>query len=134
MKIGRNEPCPCGSGKKYKNCCYSKNTSVDFVPDDAEFITNKKGAKIYLDESYQPKLSISEGSSVTYEVLSVGFSNKHHPIATIKEGNNITAYILPDDYLEWCQTCVGLARMGNNMFPSKCVFSLNNSKYYVDIQ
>lgn len=21
-KIGRNEPCPCGSGKKYKKCCY----------------------------------------------------------------------------------------------------------------
>ena len=20
-KLGRNEPCPCGSGKKYKNCC-----------------------------------------------------------------------------------------------------------------
>jgi len=20
-KIGRNEPCPCGSGKKYKKCC-----------------------------------------------------------------------------------------------------------------
>jgi uncharacterized protein YecA (UPF0149 family) len=20
-KIGRNSPCPCGSGKKYKNCC-----------------------------------------------------------------------------------------------------------------
>ena len=20
-KIGRNDPCPCGSGKKYKNCC-----------------------------------------------------------------------------------------------------------------
>ncbi|MBR6947935.1 MAG: SEC-C domain-containing protein [Muribaculaceae bacterium] len=19
-KIGRNDPCPCGSGKKYKNC------------------------------------------------------------------------------------------------------------------
>jgi len=19
--IGRNEPCPCGSGKKYKKCC-----------------------------------------------------------------------------------------------------------------
>jgi len=23
-KIGRNEPCPCGSGKKYKNCCGRK--------------------------------------------------------------------------------------------------------------
>jgi preprotein translocase subunit SecA len=20
-KVGRNAPCPCGSGKKYKNCC-----------------------------------------------------------------------------------------------------------------
>lgn len=23
-KIGRNEPCPCGSGKKYKKCCLNK--------------------------------------------------------------------------------------------------------------
>ncbi|OXM84535.1 YecA family protein [Paenibacillus rigui] len=23
-KIGRNDPCPCGSGKKYKKCCISK--------------------------------------------------------------------------------------------------------------
>jgi SEC-C motif-containing protein len=23
-KIGRNEPCPCGSGKKYKHCCGAK--------------------------------------------------------------------------------------------------------------
>ena len=21
MKVGRNDPCPCGSGKKYKRCC-----------------------------------------------------------------------------------------------------------------
>ncbi len=24
-KIGRNDPCPCGSGKKYKKCCMNKN-------------------------------------------------------------------------------------------------------------
>jgi hypothetical protein len=23
MKPGRNDPCPCGSGKKYKKCCLS---------------------------------------------------------------------------------------------------------------
>jgi hypothetical protein len=23
-KVGRNDPCPCGSGKKYKKCCYGK--------------------------------------------------------------------------------------------------------------
>lgn len=21
QKVGRNDPCPCGSGKKYKQCC-----------------------------------------------------------------------------------------------------------------
>ena len=40
VKIGRNAPCPCGSGKKYKKCClmpkagkgqkYASNTK--FVP------------------------------------------------------------------------------------------------------
>jgi len=24
IKVGRNDPCPCGSGKKYKKCCYPK--------------------------------------------------------------------------------------------------------------
>ena len=24
-KIGRNDPCPCGSGKKYKKCCMNKD-------------------------------------------------------------------------------------------------------------
>ena len=23
--IGRNDPCPCGSGNKYKKCCWGKN-------------------------------------------------------------------------------------------------------------
>lgn len=27
-KIGRNEPCSCGSGKKYKNCCGQKNSPL----------------------------------------------------------------------------------------------------------
>ena len=25
METGRNAPCPCGSGKKYKKCCMNKN-------------------------------------------------------------------------------------------------------------
>ena len=43
-KIGRNEPCPCGSGKKYKKCCLRKHEkikellrgSVDFQEPEAE--------------------------------------------------------------------------------------------------
>lgn len=25
VKVGRNDPCACGSGKKFKNCCEGKN-------------------------------------------------------------------------------------------------------------
>ena len=24
MRVGRNDPCPCGSGVKFKKCCYRK--------------------------------------------------------------------------------------------------------------
>jgi uncharacterized protein YecA (UPF0149 family) len=25
-KVGRNEPCPCGSGKKFKKCCLERKS------------------------------------------------------------------------------------------------------------
>ena len=28
-KVGRNDPCPCGSGKKYKKCCGANTASAD---------------------------------------------------------------------------------------------------------
>ena len=28
-KTGRNDPCPCGSGKKYKRCCLTKNEEAE---------------------------------------------------------------------------------------------------------
>ena len=28
MKVGRNDPCPCGSGKKYKKCCLGKDKAA----------------------------------------------------------------------------------------------------------
>jgi hypothetical protein len=29
MKVGRNDPCPCGSGKKYKKCCMDKDQAAE---------------------------------------------------------------------------------------------------------
>jgi len=37
-KTGRNEPCPCGSGKKYKNCCIDK---VNSIPGYKPILTNE---------------------------------------------------------------------------------------------
>jgi hypothetical protein len=29
MKLGPNEPCACGSGKKYKKCCWLKDRELE---------------------------------------------------------------------------------------------------------
>jgi hypothetical protein len=33
-KIKRNDPCPCGSNKKYKKCCLNKSDEEDFITED----------------------------------------------------------------------------------------------------
>jgi hypothetical protein len=45
QKVGRNDPCPCGSGKKYKKCCEEKHIHKKF---DAQVISpgNQQVAKV----------------------------------------------------------------------------------------
>lgn len=39
MKTGRNDPCPCGSGKKFKHCCLVKSSTPETgVPSDTHNI------------------------------------------------------------------------------------------------
>lgn len=39
MKIGRNEPCPCGSGKKFKKCCKDISKFQPKAPEQTAQIT-----------------------------------------------------------------------------------------------
>lgn len=48
-KIGRNDPCHCGSGKKYKKCCYQQKFDLE--------ISNNNVPKIKISEAI---LKISE--------------------------------------------------------------------------
>jgi len=41
-KIGRNDPCPCGSGKKYKKCCLNKLESQREVKDSISRVPVKE--------------------------------------------------------------------------------------------
>lgn len=42
MSVGRNDPCPCSSGKKYKKCCLRKNNLVQITEYKREqFYQNK---------------------------------------------------------------------------------------------
>ena len=56
MKIGRNELCPCGSGKKYKYCCMGKENIEEFE------IGKKKN-------SWEEFLNTEEGMETMYNML-----------------------------------------------------------------
>ena len=38
-KVGRNDPCPCGSGKKFKKCCEPKAIGGKFLATKIESST-----------------------------------------------------------------------------------------------
>ncbi|MFC1937968.1 SEC-C metal-binding domain-containing protein, partial [Chloroflexota bacterium] len=40
-KIGRNDPCPCGSGKKYKKCCGITGDSKSGISEPNYFEINR---------------------------------------------------------------------------------------------
>ena len=53
MKIGRNDPCPCGSGKKYKKCCLDKLPPFLLSKEiliKEKFIERKTGNEVILKE------------------------------------------------------------------------------------
>jgi len=50
MKVGRNDPCPCGSGKKYKKCCMNKK--INPVPAEViEYFQRIKAEQEYLKQA-----------------------------------------------------------------------------------
>jgi hypothetical protein len=60
MQIGRNDPCPCGSGKKYKKCCLSSTYTMtgredsirnNLVQDLTKFFNKHYGHK--LDDAHR---------------------------------------------------------------------------------
>ena len=41
-KIGRNDPCPCGSGKKYKKCCLGQSRKKHWSLDEVRSFTTEE--------------------------------------------------------------------------------------------
>lgn len=68
-KVGRNEPCPCGSGKKYKKCCgmYDHNQKAKLTKSEMDlFYETWMGLLAYVNERkklFNPKYIILDSSA-----------------------------------------------------------------------
>lgn len=78
-KIGRNDPCPCGSGIKYKKCCIGKIVESTSDPLDAKM---QKGYSLLekdkLEEACNIWLTVWEGlkERITPEIRSIENTDK----------------------------------------------------------
>jgi tetratricopeptide (TPR) repeat protein len=104
-KIGRNEPCPCGSGKKYKKCCLRQHekikdllrSSVDFEEPEGqeegppEYVV--KGFDLLAASDYEEAISYASNLLSTYPE-----DDRIHDTLT-------TAYLATSQYDEAAAIC-----------------------------
>ena len=106
---------------------------IDFIDkNDEEYFLDRRGAKVYFDITKQPVLEIAEGSQ-TEMVLSVGMDKSGIPLITISNDGNPICYRLPEELSDWAYTAIGMANMGENLFPSQVVFTKEKNRYFADI-
>jgi len=63
-RTGRNDRCPCGSGKKYKHCCLEKDRAVELTPAVVQRVALQahKAKQVALRKDYQEELLESQAA------------------------------------------------------------------------
>ncbi len=107
MKPGRNDPCICGSGKKYKNCCQAK---LEQQPKDqpqqqkAEVVApgrSAKGGALFQTEFNQLAALFNAGRYAEAEIQALSLLERH-----------------PDSGVAWKMLGAILQRLGKDSLPA----------------
>ena len=63
-RTGRNDRCPCGSGKKYKHCCLDKDRAAELAPAVRQRIAlqAQQANQVALRKDYQAELMESQAA------------------------------------------------------------------------
>jgi len=93
VKIGKNEFCPCGSGKKYKKCCMLKQQNTEEEKSFEDVGNDIYDDDIYDDDIYGDDTDDNDNDAETAELFYNALTNLHSLILKrkphIKEYNKI---------------------------------------------
>lgn len=122
IKIKRNDKCPCGSGKKYKKCCYldeDKNT---------EIIRATSIAKTY-EEAFTILSKPTEIYQIKIDLIRMGFDEIEEEISrTIEIEDKQTLYDLHlniQDLFDWDNDHMFSFYLGEELFDRDNEYSAN---------
>jgi tetratricopeptide (TPR) repeat protein len=74
-KIGRNDPCPCGSGKKYKHCCRDKDEAAEraaLATSQAAASAKYQQRQAWLKAQLEHEDELTNASNAVIELLGAG--------------------------------------------------------------
>ncbi|MDO9578453.1 MAG: SEC-C metal-binding domain-containing protein [Candidatus Cloacimonadales bacterium] len=93
-KVGRNDPCPCGSGKKYKKCCLNKQRDIS-----DEFLWQQSRQ---IDEKLIDKLARFAKQQFGFDVLHIAWKSfSGSKVRTSFESNPHIQIFLPWFLYNW---------------------------------
>lgn len=70
-KAGRNDPCPCGSGKKFKKCCESKMLGGRYMATKVDLEASQQVKKtVGMASFFQERLSLTPKKPMPVELIS----------------------------------------------------------------
>jgi tetratricopeptide (TPR) repeat protein len=70
-KIGRNDPCACGSGKKYKKCCMASDEAAARAAQPAAVPARRPSLASYVQEHDEPD-ELTEASNAVVDMVHAG--------------------------------------------------------------
>jgi len=70
-KIGRNDLCPCGSGKKYKKCCLASDEAAARAAQPAAVPTRRPSSASYVQE-HDELDELTEASNAVVDMVHAG--------------------------------------------------------------
>jgi tetratricopeptide (TPR) repeat protein len=70
-KIGRNDPCACGSGKKYKKCCMPSDEAAARAVQPAAVPVRRPSGANYFQEHDEPD-ELTEASNAVVDMVQAG--------------------------------------------------------------
>jgi tetratricopeptide (TPR) repeat protein len=74
-KTSRNDPCPCGSGKKYKKCCQEKDQATEraeFMRAAAKVATSEQARQKAVQDAFEESQALDRASNAVIDLVQTG--------------------------------------------------------------
>lgn len=99
MKIGMNDPCPCGSGKKYKKCCWEKEYNEKKIKSELDNLyasvksynnelLDKANLPYYVGANFYDAIDLTITSNALSLIKGI-FQNNHYSITNALNLRNL---------------------------------------------